>query len=431
MSLTVGRIGVTAANGGDGLTFDGPENVNQQGRQFTITGHVYDTTRAASVWRAKQILGLADGDEPVVPCTFSEAPDLDGYYRVLGATCDYQKVGSTSANSHIPWEIQLEQIANFRQPQIELATAFGVRTNGRSITAVDAVQAYPGPSQAIKSALNADTSGSRSVGDGSGNAVVYLQDSGMSTSGYAVGGFVSEAADFYIGGCRIEHDIGSGTYRHCVGRPDFPPIDPPSSSRLRLQNGLMRATFTYGNATVTDWGVEWWDGSQWDTSTTFQIQGFGDHGELSLLSPSVLYNTAEGCAVRFRVIGANLSQGLTHVDFSTRRGSRWLTAFVRGDLSPTGGWRAMFDSSVATTTITGGLRRTSNNGGGNRELIASATNATNDNTNGRVTTTSISQETFGFGCEVAGSSATGQNTAANQMEEWFAAVAERAVVVAN
>jgi hypothetical protein len=145
----------------------------------------------------------------------------------------------------------------------------------------------------------------------------------------------------------------------------------------------------------------------------------------------VLYNTAEMAAVRFRALGVATREGLTYVDFSTRRGQKWLTVRVEGDLAPTSGWRMQFATATASTSITGGIRRTSNNAAGNRELIASATNASADTTNGSLTTTSITQETFGVGCEVAGSSATGQNTAANQMEEWFAAISERAVVVAN
>jgi hypothetical protein len=433
VSLTIGRIGVGTTAGGDGQVLDDDDAAKavQDGRQVTLTGAVTGFTRPAALWQARQIIGLTDGDEPVVPCTFGQAPELDGYYRVLSSNVDVQQVGNATHQSYIPWTVTLEQVTNYRQPQVELATAFGVRTNGRSITAVDAVQAFPGPSAAIKSAVDADTNSSRSVGDGSGNAVVYLQDSGMSTSGYGVGSFVAEAADYYIGCCRVEHDLGSSTYRHAVGRPDFPPVDPPSSAVMRIQNGLLRATFTYGNASVSAWQIEWWDGSQWDTATVFEVYGFGDHGELILHAPAVLYNTAEACAVRFRVVGSSLAEGLTHVDFSVRRGSRWLTVYMEGDLAPTGGWQGRLASSTATTSITGGIRRTSNNGGGNRELIASASNATADNTNGRLTGPSQTSDTFGFGCEVAGSSAAGQNTAANQMEEWFAVVSERAVVVAN
>lgn len=430
MTITLGRIGVPTASGGDGTTFDDPHTIDRQGRRVTLTGLHASASQAQLVWWARQLVGLVDGEEPVVPFTCSTETDLDGYYRVLDVAVAHEQ-GSTRANGWLRWQVQLEQVRNYRHPRIDLATAFGVRTNGRSITTVDGMQSYPGPAAAILAAIDADSNNSRPVADSASGAVVYLLDNGMTASGYGVGSFVVEPADYYIGGCRVEHDLGSSTYRQCVGLPDFPPVDAPSSQVLRLGNGMMRATFTYGNSTVSEWEIEWWDGSQWDAATVFELLGFGDQGELTLLAPAVLRNTAEAAAVRFRVIGASLSQGLTEVDFSTRRGQRWLTAHVRGDLSPTGGWRAQFASSTASTTITGGLRRTSNNAGGNREIIVSATNATNDTTNGRVTTASIAQETFGFGCEVAGSSATGQNTAANQVEEWFAAVSERAVVVAN
>jgi hypothetical protein len=56
---------------------------------------------------------------------------------------------------------------------------------------------------------------------------------------------------------------------------------------------------------------------------------------------------------------------------------------------------------------------------------------TNDTTNGRITGGALTAMPFIIGCEVAGSSAAGQNTQANQTEEAFCALSEVARVVAN
>jgi hypothetical protein len=343
-------------------------------------------------------------------------------------------IGSSTLKALIPWSLTLEQVKNYRQPRIELASSWGLLENDRTITTVNPVQAFPGQAAAILPAFDPNTNGSRSVGDGSGNAVVYLRDSITSTATSGVGSFVVDPDSYYVGGCRIEHDLGSSTYRHAVGRPDFPSvgITGSDSAVLRLNNGLVRATFTYSNATVSQWVVEWWDGSQWDTSTEFAVVGFGQHGELALHSASILRNTAEQCTVRFRVLGASVTiEGLTQCDFTIHRGSRWVTVRPSGDYAPLTGWRIQFNTSVASTSITGGIRRTSNNGGGNRELLASAANATADTTNGRLTAPSSTAEIFGVGVELGGSGATGENTAAEQMGEWFAPLSEVARVVAN
>ena len=436
MSLTVGRIGVSTSEGGDGFTFDGPETFTQQGRQVTVTGHIYDITRPAAVWRAKQILGLLDGDEPTVPCTFSDAPDLDGYYTVADATCDYRMIGSSSLNALVPWSITLEQVDDFRQPRLELAASYGLLDNARSITTYTSLQGFPGDSVVYLAAFDPDENGTRLVGDGSGNGVSWLSDTTTAAATSGVGAFVVPPANYYVGGCRVEHDLGSSTYRHAVGRPDFPSagVTGSNSGVLRLQNGLVRATFTYSNATVSQWVVEWWDGSQWDASTEFAVVGFGNHGELALHSATILRNTAEMCSVRFRVLGASAgTEGLTQCDFTIRRGLRWVWVRPAGDLAPASGWRIQFNTSVASTSITGGIRRTSNNAGGNRELLASAANATADTTNGRLTASSSTTELFGVGCEVGGSgaSAATRAAAAEQMEEFFAAFSESARVVKN
>ncbi len=434
MTITLGRIGVPAAEGGDGTVVDDPHAIERQGRTLTLTGLHTATAQSQLVWWARQLLGLVDGEEPVVPVTCSSEGNLDGYYRVLDAQVAHEQ-GSTRGDGYLRWQVQLEQAGDFRQPRIELPAAYGLLTNGRSITSYTSIQAFPGDAVVVLAAFDPDQNGSRSVGDGSGNAVIYLGDATNAAATSGVGAFVCPPANYYVGGCRVEHDLGSSTWRHAVGRPSFPSVGVTGSDsgRLRLSNGLVRATLTYSNATVSTWSVEWWDGAQWDAATEFNVVGFGQHGELALHSASILANTAERCTLRFRALGANIGiEGLTHCDFTIRRGVRWLWVHPSGDYAPTGGWRIQFDASIPSTAITGGLHRTTNNAGGNRELLASASNASADLANGRLTApTATTSELFGVGCEVGGSGAAGRNTAASQMEEFFAAFTETARVVAN
>lgn len=431
MSLTIGRIGVSVANGGDGLSFDGPVNVSREGSTLTVTGFVYGLARPAAAWRAGQILGLRGFDESVVPVTFSEAPELDGFYRVLDASCDFVMIGSATQDALVPWTVTLEEGAASRQPRVELYTVYSLMINNGGATTCDVVVAVPGPTVDVDPVFTADTSGSRSVAEGS--SVVYVADTSTTaaqTNGYST--FTVPPASYYHGSVKIEHDIGSSTFRHAMGRPDLPSAGPSSESAvLRLGNGLVRLVLTYSNATVSDLSVQWWDGTQWDTATEFYVEGVTTHGELTYHSVEVLHNTAEYGAVRLRAIPASTAVGATHVDVSLRRGSRWLSVIPTSTAAPSGGWRLGFTASTASTTLANGLRRTSNNAGGNREILFNRGSHTKDLTNGRLTDAALLTAPFGIGCEIAGSSATGQNTAANQLDEFLGVVTETAQIVGN
>lgn len=429
MTITLGRVGVSVANGGDGTSWDDPHTIARQGGVLTLEGLHTASTQAELVWWARQFLGLGEGEEPVVPFTCSTEPTLDGFYRVLDVQVAHEQ-GSTRASGYLRWQAKIEELRSFRQPKIELLTVYGLQLNAHSITTYDALVGVPGPSLDVDPPFTADSNGTRSVAEGS--SIVYVADGGASTT-LATGrtDLVVPAASYYHGSVKIEHDLGSSTFRHVTGRGDFPAVASPSSRVLRLGNGLVRLVVTYGNASVSDFSVQWWDGSQWDTATEFYVEGVGTHGELTYNAVQVLRNTAEFATIRLVASAASIGIGTTYVDVSLRRGLRALHVFARSTTAAASGWRLGFTTSTASTTLTGGLRRTSNNGGGNRELLATVYSHTKDLTNGRLTvSTSLGTDWF-IGCEVAGSSATGQNTQANQFDEMFCLYSEVAQVVAN
>lgn len=423
MTLTIGRIGVATSGGGDGWALAGPITAQRNGAELTLEGALYGYTAAELAWRVASLKGLAHLEEPVIPVTFADNSGFDGYYRVVGVDCDLVTVGS---DGYVPWTVTLAEVLNFRYPRIDMVTGYGLMPNGHSITAYDAVVAFPGTAVDAYGPFPAapDVSTTRPVGDGS--SVVLLLDTGATSTGTSgTGKLVVAPGDYYHGGARIEWDIGSSVFRHAVGRVDFRP-----AGVLRLSNGLVRATVTYGNSSTSRLDVQWWDGSQWDTATEFYLEGVTTHGELVYNSARVVRNTAEQCSLKFSTIPASFSSGPVDVTFSVRRGQRWVSAYCESVNAPSGGWRVGFSTSIAATSITGGVMRTLNNAGGNREILTGQYATTKDTGNGRVTTASLPAALLAIGCEVAGSAAVGQNTAANQIEEWFCSLNERAVVVA-
>lgn len=431
MTLTIGRVGLPAGKGGDGYTLEDPHTVDRQSRQVTLQGLHTASTQTDLMWRAQQVLGLVRGDDDrVVPVSCSSEPSLNGFYRVLDAAVVHDR-GTVHAAGYLEWAVQLEELTAWRLPRIEYPTDYGLRVNSHGITAFDATVAVPGAMKMYSAPFMSNLDTSRPVADGS--AVVVVQGAGSTTPGASgTGKLVIPADEYYHGGCRVEANTEGATWRTAVGRMSF-----PAPGTLRLTNGLVRATIVYGTAGTSDLDVEWWDGTQWDAATDFYLEGVGTHGELAFYSAEILRNTPERVVVRFSTEMSSISNGVVTVDFSLRRGSRWLSCLCEAATAPATGWRAGFGASTASTAFAAGtganaaVRRTTNNAGGNREIITGPAATTLDAANGRVTTGSTVQAMLMIGCEVGGSAAVAANTAANQLEEAYGFVAERGVVVAT
>jgi hypothetical protein len=89
-------------------------------------------------------------------------------------------------------------------------------------------------------------------------------------------------------------------------------------------------------------------------------------------------------------------------------------------------WKLQTQTSfnAASTSITGGVARTSDLNG-NRWILTGPTATTKDTTNGAVTNAAASRAaTFGIGCEVGGSAATGFDDSASQIDEFYRVVSE-------
>ncbi len=422
MSLTIGRIGVTAANGGDGATLAGPDNVTREGSTLTLTGAIYGSTQAESVWQARQIAGLVDADEPVVPVTFSDAAELDGFYRVAAAAVNYQMVGSTSYQAFIPWQVQLEEIRDFRLPRIEFPVLYGLLTNSVGITAYDPAWGIPGTVVDYYQDITADQT-TRSVAEG-GTARVWYGN-GYTTVGPTVtlARLVVAPGVAYHASARVEYEASSAVYRSVVGRASW-----PFAGDVRLSNGLVRVEWSA--ATSSTLTLSWWDGSSWSALSTFAFTAPASAGTFTATSARVVRNTPEQCVVRFNATPSNTLYGSVTFDVMVRRGVRWATVYCQSPVNMI--WVCGFTSTTATTAITGGLRRTSNNGSGDREIIVTPAAATANHTAGTLTV-NIGARTalFGIGCEVNGSAASGRDVNGEQRDEFFGLYEERGLVVAS
>lgn len=409
----IGRIGLAAANGGDGYSFEEPSEISQDGDSLAVSGFQQETTIAKLTWLRDQILGLTDQvGETAVPVRFSDYAHLNGYY----------KVQSTSANRSpggLAWSAALERITDWVYPRVDHYIVGGLLSNSHSVTTGYLV--YMVPAGAYWDTIAAAGLGTRSTGDSV--SIDYESVSGTSGAQNVVTSYNVDPQYWYRGGCRIEYDVAdNGTFYEVVGRRSF--TTDATTGQLRLSNGVVRVAWDSTAGEINCW---WWDGSAWDGPTAFTPAI--STVDQTAIAAAVLRNNADEVSVRYTLVQSGVTTNAVYLDITLRRGSRNVVCY--GQSRAVRAWRMRFTTSTSCTSITGGLRRTSDNAGGNRELLVSQNATTITTGTGMVTQAStFTSGLFAIGCEVGGSGAAGINTAANQSAEFFYPLQQTSRVVA-
>lgn len=121
MNLTVGRVSL----GDVDVSWD------MAGSTLTVSG----STKLLADFRIKrtQLLGYVDNpDEPFVPVVSGDEPDVDGFYRVTGAS--FGGTGNDAFRGDTKWSVQLARVTSHRHPLIELSSIVGFRLGSPVIT---------------------------------------------------------------------------------------------------------------------------------------------------------------------------------------------------------------------------------------------------------------------------------------------------------
>jgi hypothetical protein len=421
MSVTIGRVGT------DGITIPDPD-ISWSGDQVSLSGQYTPdagsaTGLADTLWLREQLLGLVGSDdEPVVPVTWSDRGEFDGYYRPTDVQASLP-VGSTKeAEPFLPWSVTLERVKDYRQPPLEVFGVYGIVSNALGITGADTMTAAP--SLAVDWWPNVGTTTGTRVADTGTLQIIVDISSPISTT--YLSRLSIAPAYYYIGACRAEYAVdNTPTWRTVIGRRAFTTSDIPAANSVRISNGLVRV-----RPTATTLQVQWYNGSAWSAATSFQLTQGASANVLNFIVGRVLLSSPTEVVLRIEAIIGGSGVVPYTVDLRLRRGSRNVQIRLAAYLSDSFGLR--FASAVPSTTLTGGLRRTTNNADGNRELLISNTATTKNTSVGSITDPTIRNSVlFGIGAEVGGSSAASLDVAARQVSEWFMSVSETQRVVAG
>lgn len=411
---TLGRVGLDVVAD----SADAPATWTVSGDEVEFSGVLRASNASDARFLRLQLNGLVDNvDEPVVPFYWSEdASEWDGYYRVADAS-----VGTVplSLTAHwFPFTVKMVRVADgFQAPMIESRLLGALRVNAHSITTANTI-AWWSPGASVY-AVGRTVDGNLDVLTGAEGDVFVYRDSSETAFDVSDTWYVAPT-DYYDGSVRVELTGDAGTtYRAVIGRQI---INLPQY--WRLSNSLMRIT-SGATANEAEFSVSWYDGTQWETAKTFRLQtgpsGFADL-DVPPVRVTILRNSPECCAIRVHY-GKNDASPVYAVDYTLRRGSRYLEVFWPGMGTDDPG--LALTSAEALTAITGGARATNNDAGGNKLVLAGTTAVTLDTTNGKIRCDNADPAVFMIGCAIGGTVGSGYGETQGIVYQWMAAVNEK------
>lgn len=414
-TFTVGRI-----------SLDEIEEWSQKGDRISVKGDTIASSVTAAKSMVQNILGLADNpDEDIVPVTFSEDADLNGFYRVLSSQADTDWAVLT--DGYVRWSMQLERVSGSGTREIE-STLFGTARTGKPGGITERYW-FGIPSDATAYPFGDDYTVSRAGGgwntlitEGSTYANAHPRWSISPANYYNASAYVSVRSghpDKMVG----RQMIADGTDWQ-IGN-SLITVGPPTSSTNLFKTTHVVSAGTGGTQTY-DWALIFIT-----AGPTVNTQTMGNPTQVR-----VLRNSPEAVTVQLRFgptphaslgLASNTKVGF-YLTLTIRRGDRGVRiAFNSNGI--TANWGFGPASTAAFTAITAdnqGLVETVADVDGNKRVIITALGTTLSTATGRLWGGSRSDYSAWIGAAV--SAATGE-TASWLQDAYYAALTESQRVV--
>lgn len=413
-TMTIGRVGRDTS-----LPLTVPESGRWSGDTLSLSGTIGSELGDQTKGRVlrDQFHGLADRTGRVLPVTFADTPELDGWYRLRrsGISSD----GASFATGIFDVSVELERVTRSANVLQEMRMLGAVRTNSHSFTTVARGWYSPGVrASGLWDGLRSIDTLTRQHRTGADGAVLVVVDTAADDSLFdATSQWYVTPADFYAGGCNITRLV-SGAYYTVIGEH----IPYGYEGAWAIGNTLV-SVFGSTTAGTAEFSMLWHDGAAWESFKTFRITADSSYTDFGF-GPTVLQvirNDVDEAAVRLLFGGAVKPINQVWLDIVIRRGARH--AEFRWHSSDTSAqWGVRQTSASAGTNHTSGLHATSADSDGNKWILTSALTMTKDTTNGRFYVTSAARDfPFMIGAEMAGAG-SGFDDFTSQVYQYFGAV---------
>lgn len=425
-TMTIGQVGLD-------IPLTVPETGSWTGDTLSLSGTLGDqsTARHVSNTLRDQFHGLAARNGEVLPVTFGDTPDLDGYYVLRRP--QVSAIGASWESGVWDWSCDLERVRSSAQVMQEMRLLGAGRTNAHSFTTARRGWYSPGVGaygvDDGSGSVNAPTRQYRSGLDGAMLVVVDTTSSTLQllSNTSAVARWFVAPADHYRGQVSTRRVVDS-TYYRVVGEQ----IPAGNTGAWALDNSLVTilGSTTAGKA---EWTMLWHDGTQYESLKTFRITTDSSWTEFGYgpVGVRVVRNRADLCHLRV-YYGALGKAALFSLDAVLRRGARHVEfkwTALGGEFGVQMAWGVELVTPEASTTFTSGVGATSADASGNKYWAASPVAVSADTTNGRLrSTASVTSWSFAVGAEMAGAGG-GFDQTADQVYQYMGALrtSQRAV----
>jgi hypothetical protein len=360
-------------------------------------------TRAEWTARREDINGLMGA---VLPVTFTNAAEHDGYYRVVDAgtdVTDWRRTGQPAgqlAVGRFDWTIRLEAIGPANAVDLESRLAAPGRANDHA----QAGERWHAPAGGHLAYTTPDglPSGSVTRTGEDGAIVVYRGVPNTASARWACA-----LADYGKGRCRLTLD---GYERSGTG------VRWSGAASWQLSNGLVRMSGGSGT-----FALSLHDGTGWSAGKAWNITrgSSASASAIAIDDLTVIRNDFE--AITVRAID-NRGPGRNLLDITLRRGSRFFECYLQTDAATT--LAAVLVNAEGGTAGTGYVTATGNDPDGDRYIVGSARSFTGLTTQGGIQKTASTALDFYLGGVLAGGSAVAGDQAAHLQDQYIGAGAE-------
>lgn len=354
------------------------------------------TTIPMVTWLHGQVVGMQEGH--LVPVTFRDKAERNGYYAVSSASSDLTDYQSEVATA--TWTIDLTRLGSPAEVDLQSRLTGAVRQNDFVLSGTR----WHAPAIGHYAYHTGTSVPSSTVSRTSADGVVkvYL---GVPASIHPKWGCA--VSDFYGGRVRITDTLEVSTENEVEG------INRQvSASGWSLSNGLINVTPTT-SAGIVD--VKYYDGSAWQ-SNTWRLQ----RNSVNLLawdSATILRNDFEECIIRLTSTSTNA--GRTSVDIKLKRGSRFIEGYMQTSVATS---LKVMPNNVSTATSGSGYQVQQT--GTHRWATGSARTMTFDNTNGGISKSSTTSFDFWIGVVLNATSPQAGDAVADLRDQYIGSMPE-------
>jgi hypothetical protein len=336
-------------------------------RTLSVSGQEasHPLTRQQLVDRHDDLLAL---EGSVLPATFEEKPERDGFYLVTGVTADLTEWKNEVLLSD--WKLDLTRAGTENETDLQSRLTGAVRQNDFSLTG----ERWHAPPIGHYRYFTGSTAPSVLTRTGADGAITVYRNVPANVSprwGCSPTAYMAGRARFV-----------AGTGREVTGTDRL--LGPTGWS---LSNGLVSVAPSGTGSTldVQSYAGGTWRSKQWDVTAGSLITSWD--------SASLLHNEPEHVIVRLM---KSTGPGRVTLDLSLRRGSRLIEGFLKVGTSSTLSVSLATAEPASATTASGYLTAASDDASGNAFLVGSARSFT-AHVNGGVTKASTTALDFFLG----------------------------------